>query len=626
MPRNKVSNDLDHVRLDPKPSKTPKGSPPEPWPLPTYTPLRIKKTRTHGQGYLPNTIPSDDPYAIFSLFFSYEVIQTLVQHTNEYALMNPGPESSDSRMWFPTTVKEFQAWLGASIWMGLHAESSIPEFWNTDPLKGPIHEQVFKHISLKRWQQIDRFFHISKPTPSSQQESPFVKLEPLSETLRLAFKKYWKPGTHLSVDETIQRFLGRSKEIVNIPSKPTPEGFKIWVLANQGYVLDWLYHAKGSNKGEGPQDICDYWTKDLGFNQTQAVVLDLVTQEGIAKNHSHIIWLDNLFTSVRLLSQLDTEGFGAAGTVRTTSTSREELEAKQGTKAQKQSTEPNRGLDQRLADLKTKWNPAIEWGQLYGSLSSDGKVMQYAWKDQNVVLFMSTVSNGLEMVRRLRRRPGKTATNARTSRAVFGEMTTKQLDIPRFIDMYNHYMNGVDNADQLRCYYSTQRVHFKSWKPLWHFLLDTTIVNSYKIHHCIPKRLQNKLFHHHTQREFRVRLASQLFKESERLTGNPSSIRASLSSRIHPAFGRDHGWLECMGDGVKACVPCLIAGRKVPKPAKIRKPLQELSQNSVRPSDLANRKRRQRAPRGIHGCKLCGIHICNHIACWKEHIDAIPQG
>ena len=74
--------------------------------------------------------------------------------------------------------------------MGLHLESSIPEFWNTDPLKGPIHEQVSKHISLKRWQQIDRFFHISKPTSCGQQESPFIKLEPLSEILRLAFKKY----------------------------------------------------------------------------------------------------------------------------------------------------------------------------------------------------------------------------------------------------------------------------------------------------------------------------------------------------------------------------------------------------------------------------------------------------
>lgn len=55
--------------------------------------------------------------------------------------------------------------------------------------------------------------------------------------------------------------MGRAKEIINILNKPTPEGFKIWVLANQGYILNWVYHAKGQNKGEGPQDIDNYWTK-----------------------------------------------------------------------------------------------------------------------------------------------------------------------------------------------------------------------------------------------------------------------------------------------------------------------------------------------------------------------------
>ena len=237
---------------------------------------------------------------------------------------------------------------------------------------------------------------------------------------------------------------------------------------------------------------------------------------------------------------------------------------------------------------------------------------------------MSTVSNPRDTVTRLRRRPAKTATNARTSRAVFGEMSTKQLDIPAFIDMYNHYMNGVDNADQLRCYYSTQRVHFKNWKPLWHFILDITIVNCYKIHYCMPRR-RNKSWIQYSQREFRVRLASQLFECSKRMTGQPTTIKTSLASQVHPAAARDHGRLERMGDKAKYCVVCLKAGRGVPKPAQIRKPLQELSTNSVRPSDLANRMRRRRAPRGIYGCKLCGVYICNHIACWNEHIAAISN-
>ena len=78
---------------------------------------------------------------------------------------------------------------------------------------------------------------------------PFEKLAPLNNILRTRFKKYWILGTHLSVDKSIQRFIDRSSEIVNIPSKPTPEGFKVWVLANQGYVLDWIWYAKGEKRG-----------------------------------------------------------------------------------------------------------------------------------------------------------------------------------------------------------------------------------------------------------------------------------------------------------------------------------------------------------------------------------------
>ena len=41
----------------------------------------------------------------------------------------------------------------------------------------------------------------------------------------------------------------------------------------------------------------------------------------------HVVWLDNLFTSARLLQKLREFEIGAAGTVRTTNTKREEMDA-----------------------------------------------------------------------------------------------------------------------------------------------------------------------------------------------------------------------------------------------------------------------------------------------------------
>ena len=126
MPRNKVSNDLDHVRQDPKPKTAPKGPPPKPKRLPKYTPVKIRQPYTNDQGNLSTTIAPNNPYAIFSLFFNESTLKVLVQHTNEYAFLYPGPENA--RIWFPPTVKEFRAYLEMSIWMDLHSESDITEF------------------------------------------------------------------------------------------------------------------------------------------------------------------------------------------------------------------------------------------------------------------------------------------------------------------------------------------------------------------------------------------------------------------------------------------------------------------------------------------------------------------
>ena len=115
MPRNKVSNDLDHVKQDPKPTTAPKGVPSKPKRLPKYTPVKIKQPYINGQGNLSNIVAPNDPYAIFSLFFDESTLKILVQHINEYAFLNSGPEKPDARIWFPTTVKEFRVYLGMSI-------------------------------------------------------------------------------------------------------------------------------------------------------------------------------------------------------------------------------------------------------------------------------------------------------------------------------------------------------------------------------------------------------------------------------------------------------------------------------------------------------------------------------
>lgn len=85
----------------------------------------------------------------------------------------------------------------------MHPEHDVGKYWNTDPLKGPLHLLVSRNISLVRWQQLDRFFHIAKPKSHQQQtqqaeqveqiqqkESPFEKVKPLNKELRAKVKIY----------------------------------------------------------------------------------------------------------------------------------------------------------------------------------------------------------------------------------------------------------------------------------------------------------------------------------------------------------------------------------------------------------------------------------------------------
>ena len=612
MGRNRVSDDLDHVADAPTTTKKSKNPPPKPKPIPRFTPMKISDL-THGLGKLPTHVAST-PYRVFSLFFTDEILHKLAEYTNEYAAKHASNEPF-ARPWYPTSLQELRAYIATYIYMGIHSQSQVPDYWNRDSSKGPLHPLVYEHISLCRWQQIDRFLRISKLT--SSQPTVFEKLEELSEHLRHAFKQYWTIGTHLIVDESIERFQGRSAVTVNIPSKPVPKGYKLWILANAGYVLDWLFHAKGDKLGS--VDLDEYWIKDEGFSKTQAVMLDLLTQQSIADINKHFVWLNNLFTSARLLSVLRELEFGAAGTVRVTKTKRDEYEEKHDTAAQKQQKEKNRGLDTRLSVLKLEYGAQLEWGQLYGAISEDKKVAQFAWKDQQVVLFISTVHIGKQHVEKLRRRSAKTSTNARTSRAPFGDLAIKKLPIPDFIDLYNHFMNGVDVADQLRSYYDTQRIHLKTWKPLWHFLLDTTIVNSYKIIYTTELRPYAELRKHGSHKLFRMDLIQELYDYSTRVAspgGSKNYRKKELAQLVRCAPPIEHGIRTQLSEGQHYCVPCSI-GYRIARKTTVRKPLQELSMNSI----LAE-NRRQRSFKTSLGCKLCRMFICKSITCWKEHLEA----
>src|SRR6266513_6470434 len=168
----------------------------------------IDLNRIISSSQIPNTINSSSPEALFTLFFTNSVINRIVQCTNVNAesvradpVTSRAPnirfhDSYNQLPWKPVTSSEILAYLGILIYMGIHVEPHINNYWNTNEETSPVHHPVLNTMSQTRWKQIHRYFHVWGPTldhsVSNRTARPHEKFNPLAKLLLPAFQRYWK--------------------------------------------------------------------------------------------------------------------------------------------------------------------------------------------------------------------------------------------------------------------------------------------------------------------------------------------------------------------------------------------------------------------------------------------------
>ena len=142
---------------------------------------------------------------------------------------------------------------------------------------------------------------------------------------------------------------------------------------------------------------------------------------------------------------------------------------------------------------------------------------QIAWKDNALVLFLSTVFKGDEKCERWRKRPSTKKATARPIQRFFGDEPVKLISIPTLAATYNDEMNHVDRGDQMRAYQGYDHpIRRGAWQALtWTFLLDVVLVNSY----LLQRHGQPNWKRYTSQKEWRRRIYNELFtafhKESQ---------------------------------------------------------------------------------------------------------------
>jgi len=382
------------------------------------------------------------------------------------------------------------------------------------------------------------------------------------------------------------RFTGRSHDIITIPSKPIPTGYKGWAVAQKGFILSWLWHSKGS----GPVGIKKI-PKVLRKNKTAATVphlLDLLPKR--PRDSPYIVWLDNLFSSTKLFEYLRDQGYGATSTARINSGICADFVAK-------------KQVDQKKDN--------ILWGTLFSEPTLSNQVAQSAWKDNALVLFLSTTheTGPDQVVIQHRKRPATTSTSAKTARKAFGSEPEKDLPIPKFVDDYNHYMGYVDQADQLRATNPGLRpIQKGGWHALWNFIFNVTLVNSFL------------LSKYKESRRFRVDLQKALLERSVQMPVKRPQIAPVpapplvLAKRLYtaktiPDQEQQHHELVS-GLPQRYCSICTDP----PSRKRKREVLGEISSNSK--STDAQKRRKTR-----FGCIKCGIATCKDNGCFEKHCN-----
>lgn len=180
-----------------------------------FEPIELE-AHTPARSLLPPSFTAQShAFDYFTLFFTPELFQLITKHTNQYATIQKLNIQERQREWSNLLIEELYVFIGAIIYMGIHEEPETSMYWNTDLNKGPLHT-IPIHITLRRFQQIKRYCHIS--SSESDNQSGFnlptnkiwwYKLEPLASSLQASFQQYYSPSSEVSIDELMVRCFGR---------------------------------------------------------------------------------------------------------------------------------------------------------------------------------------------------------------------------------------------------------------------------------------------------------------------------------------------------------------------------------------------------------------------------------
>jgi hypothetical protein len=533
-----------------------------------------------------------DPLSLLMYFLSVESIWLMCNATNERAELFYAENECSSRPWSLVTPQEFYRWLALVFYMSNAWQTRRQDYWRDTELYG---HKLGRLMSRDRWEQIHRFWCINN-APRQPEDPWWYKIEPIMTGIRQRCREAFLPSSWISIDESMIAFSGRSPDTVKMPNKPIKQGYKVWILGlTGGAIYDWLMHSNidkteccyVGKRFKGPPNI-----GEIVVPPTQQVPLILC--ENLRARHPLLnctVFLDNLFLNIPVAHALLALGIGVTGTTRKTAA----------------------GIPRILTDVKDL-KQAIRYGGIL-AIEVDN-VLCFAWQDNNVVLCITTsysVHRPVEdFIVKKRWNPRITSTNADIARPVFGAETSKILPIPVAINDYNHGMNSVDAANQLRREITVARPkETRTWRPLAYWLIDVCTVNSFVIWRQLQPDYLRKRKNLH--KVFMETLIDQILAVDPIL---PLPLSPLVLQPIHGLIGMEKRG-RCAW-GIRAPHECPHTQERHEKP-----PTQGSTRSGMPLGEVVNGVTpRTRARLVSTYCIVCKVYLCKDRGCYKQwHVN-----
>lgn len=366
------------------------------------------------------------PFVYFKALFTDQMIEHITHHTNLYSAQELGDPVR-------TNCEEIEDFLAMLLFMGVFNFPAIEDYWH-----GASRFDLIADIMPRnRFKLLRRFIHFNDNQQCNDSPDRFYKIRPLLEMLREQCLQIPSTYKH-SVDEVMVAYKGTRAGTLRqyIANKPDKWGFKLFCRASSsGIIHDMLLYQGAST----------FFNVALS-EQEQELLLGakLVTTlcKTIALPRLSVVFCDNYFTSFNLIQNLHSAlGVKCIGTVRQNRTGGAPLMTDK--------------------ELMKKGRGAFDYR------SSEG-VVAVKWFDNKCVNLLSNAC-GVEPLSTVRR---------------WSKEAKAKIPIPcpSLIPAYNEHMGGIDLSDMLVHLYKTPAKSRRWYFPLFGYILDLSVSNSWLVY------------------------------------------------------------------------------------------------------------------------------------------------